>query len=116
MMPSCSTRFVQLEQGTNRFRIVKKKKKKKKTCILLSKSLNHIKIVCVGVTFLVPLSRDNFISCNYWGAAIAQWLERWTRDRKVRVTAGAAGEFSFSRYVFCADSYFGIRFTPVLPQ
>ena len=34
----------------------------------------------------------------------------------VRITAGAAGEFSFPGSTFCADSYFGIRSTPVLPQ
>ena len=49
---------------------------------------------------------------------IAQWLERWTRDRKV---AGSnprmnGGRIFFSRPTFSADSYFGIRSTPVLPQ
>ena len=34
----------------------------------------------------------------------------------VRIPAGAAGEFSSPGSTFCADSYFGIRFTPVLPQ
>ena len=29
---------------------------------------------------------------------------------------GAAGEFSSPGLTFCADSYFGIRSTPVLPQ
>ena len=29
---------------------------------------------------------------------------------------GAAGEFSFPGPTFCADSYFGTRFTSVLPQ
>ena len=29
---------------------------------------------------------------------------------------GAAGEFSSPGSTFCADSYFGIRSTPVLPQ
>ena len=35
---------------------------------------------------------------------------------RVRSPAGAAGEFSFPGSTFCADSYFGIRSTPVLPQ
>ena len=35
---------------------------------------------------------------------------------RVRIPAGAAGEFSSPRSTFCADSYFGIRSTPVLPQ
>ena len=35
---------------------------------------------------------------------------------RVRIPAGAAGEFSSPGSTFCADSYFGIRFTPVLPQ
>ena len=34
----------------------------------------------------------------------------------VRVPAGAAGEFYSPGSTFCADSYFGIRSTPVLPQ
>ena len=46
---------------------------------------------------------------------IAQWLERRTRDRKV-VGSSPAGEFSSQGSTFCADSYFGIRSTPVLPQ
>ena len=35
---------------------------------------------------------------------------------RVRVSAGAAGEFSSSESSFCTNSYFGIRPTPVLPQ
>ena len=35
---------------------------------------------------------------------------------RVRVPTGAAGEFSSPGSTFCADSYFGIRFIPVLPQ
>ena len=53
------------------------------------------------------------------GAGIAQWLEHRTRDWKgsrVQVPAGAAGEVSSPGSTFCADSYFGIRSTPVLPQ
>ena len=46
-----------------------------------------------------------------WGAGIAQWLEHRTHD-----PAGAAGEFSSPWSTFCADSYFGIHSTPVLPQ
>ena len=34
----------------------------------------------------------------------------------VRIPARAAGEFSSPGSTFCADSYFGIRSTPVLPQ
>ena len=53
-----------------------------------------------------------------WGAGIAQWLDRLTRDRKsrVRVPAGSASEFSAPRSTFCADSFFGVRSTPVIPQ
>ena len=35
---------------------------------------------------------------------------------RVRIPAGTAGEFSSPGSTFCADSYFGIRSTPVLPQ
>ena len=51
----------------------------------------------------------------YWGAGIVQWLERRTRDQKV---AGSNPCWSGGRILstFCADSYFGIRSTPMLPQ
>ena len=53
-----------------------------------------------------------------WGAGIAQWLDRRIviERSRVRITAGAAGEFSSPVSTFCADSYFGIRSAPVLPQ
>ena len=35
---------------------------------------------------------------------------------RVRIPAGAAGETSSPGSTFCADSYFGARSTPVLPQ
>ena len=35
---------------------------------------------------------------------------------RVRIPAGAAGEFSSPGPTFCTDFYFGIRSTPVLPQ
>ena len=47
-------------------------------------------------------------------------IESRTSDRKVASLSpgrrGAAGEFSSPGPTFCADSYFGIRSTPVLPQ
>ena len=43
-------------------------------------------------------------------AEIAQWLERQ------KVAGSTTGEFSSPGSTFCADSYFGIRSTPVLPQ
>ena len=45
-------------------------------------------------------------------------VERRTRDPKVavRVPTGAAGEFSSPGSTFCADSYFGICSTPLVPQ
>ena len=35
---------------------------------------------------------------------------------RVRVPAGAVGEFSSPGSTFCGDSYFGTCSTPVLPQ
>ena len=35
---------------------------------------------------------------------------------RVQIPAGAAGEFSSPGSTFCADSNFGNRSTPVLPQ
>ena len=47
---------------------------------------------------------------SHWGAAMAQWLERRTRHRKVagRVLAGAAGEISSPVSTFRFNFYFGI--------
>ena len=47
-------------------------------------------------------------------AGIAQWLERRTRDWKVAGSnpCRSGGGIFFSRSTFCADSYFGIRYTP----
>ena len=39
-----------------------------------------------------------------------------SKRSRVRIPEGAAGEFSSQGSTFCADSYFGIRSTPVLPQ
>ena len=39
-----------------------------------------------------------------------------TERSRVQIAAGAAGGFSSPWSTFCADSYFGIRSTPVLPQ
>ena len=41
-------------------------------------------------------------------------VERRTRDRKVRIQAGEAGEFSSPGSAFCAGAYFGS--IPMLPQ
>ena len=55
-----------------------------------------------------------------WGAGIAQWLECRARDRRVPGSnpgkSGGRTFFSSPGSTFCADSYFGIRSTPVLPQ
>ena len=53
-----------------------------------------------------------------WGVGIAQWLElTLVMERSpVRVLVGAKGEFSSPGSAFCADSYFGICYTPVLLQ
>ena len=48
------------------------------------------------------------------GAGIAQWLERRTRDRKV--PGSSPGRSGGRILTFCADSYFGIRSTPVSLQ
>ena len=39
-----------------------------------------------------------------------------TEMSRVQIPAGAAGEFSSPESTFCADSNFGVRSTPVLPQ
>ena len=49
---------------------------------------------------------------------MAQWLVQRTRVKRcrVRVPAGVAGKVSSPGSTFCADSYYGICSTPVLPQ
>ena len=39
-----------------------------------------------------------------------------TETSRVRIRAGATGEFSSPGSTFCTDSYFGISSTSVLPQ
>ena len=53
---------------------------------------------------------------NTWGAGIAQWLERRTRDRKVSGSnpCRGGGRIFFSSVNFLCWLYFGIRSTPVL--
>ena len=55
---------------------------------------------------------------TFWGAGIAQWLERGLviERSRVRNPAVAAGQFFSPGSTFCADSYFGIRSTPQLPE
>ena len=64
---------------------------------------------CVGRINVTPLDRPNSPLClPHIGLVI---------DRsRVRIPAGAAEEFSSPGSTFCADSYFGIRSTPVLPH
>ena len=54
---------------------------------------------------------------SQWGAGVAQWLERLTRNQNVPGWSllGAAGEFSSPGSAFCSDSYFGIPLASVLP-
>ena len=49
---------------------------------------------------------------------VAQWLECRSPDRKVSGSSpGRSGErISSPGSTFCADSYFGVRSSPVLPQ
>ena len=58
-----------------------------------------------------------------WDTTTDQEVGPRTRNRTTKrelkathVPAGTAGEFSSPGSTFCADSYFGIRSTPVLPQ
>ena len=58
--------------------------------------------------------------CACWtlrGAGIAQWLERWTRDRKVAGTnpCWSVGIIFSPGSTFRVNSYFGIRSTPPPP-
>ena len=50
------------------------------------------------------------------GGSVVRAPDSVIQRSRVRIPAGAAREFSSPGSIFCADSYFGIRFTPVLPQ
>ena len=67
---------------------------------------------------VLPTKGETVICGIHLGAGIAQWLEHGLviERSRVRIPAGTAGEFSSPGSTFCADSYFGIRSTPVLPQ
>ena len=45
-----------------------------------------------------------------------KWGEHVIERSRVQAPAGAAGEFSSPESASCADSYFGLRSTPVLPR
>ena len=62
----------------------------------------------------LPLTFYMYILGQGWlsGYSAGLVIER----SRVRIPAGAAGKFSSPGSTFCADSYFGICSTPVLPQ
>ena len=50
-------------------------------------------------------------------SSVVRAPDLWLKGRgRVRIPAGAVGEFISPGSTFCADSHFGIRSTPVLPQ
>ena len=55
-------------------------------------------------------------SLNWRGQLSGQSAGLIIKRSRVRIPAGAAGEFSSPASTFCADSYFGIRSTSVLTQ
>ena len=64
------------------------------------------------------LGSIRYANQTWWGAGIACWLERPTRNRKVVSLnpAGAAEEFSSPESTLCADSYSVSVPHPVSPQ
>ena len=68
---------------------------------------DYQKKVCSGyLPFLQMGSRDS---------SVVRALDLLYERSWLRIPAGAVREFSSSGSTFCADSYFGIRSTPVLP-
>ena len=70
------------------------------------------------VHFRLYQSMQIYARASTFGAGIACWLERPTRDRKVASSnpGRGGGEFSTLELTLCADSYSVSRSTPVLPQ
>ena len=66
-------------------------------------------------TFSGPVT-STFNAGRGGDGSVVRAPDSWTERSRVRIPAGAAGEFSSPGSTFCADSYFGIRSTPVLPQ
>ena len=66
------------------------------------------------ISKLDNLSAKNVISFSRYG--IHTWRVRSPGMEASLMSWGAAGEFSSPGWTFCADSNFGIRSTPVLPQ
>ena len=64
------------------------------------------------------IQQHNNIINNWFSDGDSLVVERRTRDRKVAGSSPSrsGGEYFSPWWVFCADSYFGIPSTPVLPQ
>ena len=74
--------------------------------------------VLIGVGQDRPVQSSTFISNLVWGAGIAcrESAGLVVERLRVRIPAGAAGECSSPALTLCADSLFGARSTPALPQ
>ena len=88
------------------------------TCIGLGEHLtcDNLSMLC----FIPPTAGQTLhtLASVKWEAGSAQWLEHRTHECRswVQIPAGAAVKFSSPGSTFCANSYFGIHSTPVLPQ
>ena len=86
-------------------------------CYLLCCGASHCRLQSVWciVCYAVVILTTQYISGSKDSSVVGVpdlWLKRW----QVQVPAGAVRGFSSPASTFCADSYFGIRSTPMLLQ
>ena len=74
-------------------------------------------MITMGGRWCEKKKREREKNKNIFKGTDRSWEAELVIERsRVRIPAGTAGKFSSPRSTFCADSYFGIRSTPVLPQ
>ena len=81
----------------------------------------NIKFLYNKLSFLQQLAEGSasqgFVSSLGFDCSCLLGSDRLVIERsRIRVPAGVMGEFYSPGSTFCADSYFGISFIPVLPQ
>ena len=81
-------------------------KPKIKYFFFYTETIQLYKLYCIAVHY-TSVTAKHCVATSFGQFEIEWW---------VRIPAGTAGEFSSPGSTFCADSYFGIRSTPVLPQ
>ena len=97
----------------------KKKKKKKKTRKKHTFRLdsNDFSFISAGVSNVLSYKRNVWYNLSGGGdSSVVRAPDSWLKGRGFESLLERREKFSSPGSTFCADSYFGIRSTPVLPQ